>query len=194
MRVWHMRRGISFTVSAGDGQRLRAIVADPKSPQKRVCHAVRGAQHSGWNGHRAEHAAPPPSGVRPLPQPHRARGAGGQGHPRDPRQLRGAQEGQGQRLASLPNSRGAGSSTVSSIPSSISRAPSIASSVNTMPPTHNHSSGKHIPMTSSPHETEGSKRWNQSTRPRRDGARRKCARRRPDRAATSFQPKRSRPR
>ena len=37
--------------------------------------------------------------------------------------------------------------------------PSIASSVNTMPPTHNHSSGKHIPMTSSPHETEGSKRW-----------------------------------
>ena len=40
----------------------------------------------------------------------------------------------------------------------------IASSVNTMPPTHNHSSGKHIPMTSSPHETEGkSKRWNQST-------------------------------
>ena len=66
--------------------------------------------------------------------------------------------------ASLPNSRGAGSSTVSSIPSSISRPPSIASSVNTMPPTHNHSSGKHIPMTSSPHETEGSKRWNQSTR------------------------------
>ena len=31
-----MRRGISFTVSAGDGQRLRAIVADPKSPQKHV--------------------------------------------------------------------------------------------------------------------------------------------------------------
>ena len=49
-------------------------------------------------------------------------------------------------------------------PSSISRPPSIASSVNTMPPTRNHSSGKHIPMTSSPHETEGSKRWNQSTR------------------------------
>ena len=34
-----MRRGISFTVSAGDGQRLRAIVADPKSPQKHVWRA-----------------------------------------------------------------------------------------------------------------------------------------------------------
>ena len=31
-----MRCGISFTVSAGDGQRLRAIVADPKSPQKGI--------------------------------------------------------------------------------------------------------------------------------------------------------------
>ena len=28
-----MRSGISFTVSAGERQRLRAIVADPKSPQ-----------------------------------------------------------------------------------------------------------------------------------------------------------------
>ena len=34
-----MRRGISFTVSAGDAQRLRAIVADPKSPQKHVWRA-----------------------------------------------------------------------------------------------------------------------------------------------------------
>ena len=34
-----MRRGISFTVSAGDRQRLRAIVADPKSPQKHVWRA-----------------------------------------------------------------------------------------------------------------------------------------------------------
>ena len=34
-----MRRGISFTVSAGDGQRLRAIVADPKSPRKHVWRA-----------------------------------------------------------------------------------------------------------------------------------------------------------
>ena len=34
MRAWHIRCGISFTVSAGDGQRLRAIIADPKSPQK----------------------------------------------------------------------------------------------------------------------------------------------------------------
>jgi hypothetical protein len=35
--------------------------------------------------------------------PHRARGAGRQGHPRDPRQLRGAQEGQGSRLARPPS-------------------------------------------------------------------------------------------
>ena len=34
-----MRRGISFTVPAGDGQRLRAIVAGPKSPQKHVWRA-----------------------------------------------------------------------------------------------------------------------------------------------------------
>ena len=34
-----MRRGISFTVSAGDRQRLRVIVADPKSPQKHVWRA-----------------------------------------------------------------------------------------------------------------------------------------------------------
>ena len=34
-----MRSGISFTVSAGARQRLRAIVADPKSPQKHVWRA-----------------------------------------------------------------------------------------------------------------------------------------------------------
>jgi hypothetical protein len=34
-----MRSGISFTVSAGERQRLRAIVADPKSPQKHVWRA-----------------------------------------------------------------------------------------------------------------------------------------------------------
>ncbi len=34
-----MRSGISFTISAGDRQRLRAIVADPKSPQKHVWRA-----------------------------------------------------------------------------------------------------------------------------------------------------------
>jgi len=34
-----MRNGISFTVSSGDGERLRAIVADPKSPQKHVWRA-----------------------------------------------------------------------------------------------------------------------------------------------------------
>ena len=34
-----MRSGISFTVSAGERQRLRAIVADPKRPQKHVWRA-----------------------------------------------------------------------------------------------------------------------------------------------------------
>ena len=34
-----MRSGISFTLSAGDRQRLRAVVADPKSPQKHVWRA-----------------------------------------------------------------------------------------------------------------------------------------------------------
>ena len=34
-----MRSGISFTVSSGDRQRLQAIVADPKSPQKHVWRA-----------------------------------------------------------------------------------------------------------------------------------------------------------
>lgn len=34
-----MRKGISFTVSGSDCQRLRGIVADPKSPQKHVWRA-----------------------------------------------------------------------------------------------------------------------------------------------------------
>ena len=34
-----MRSGISFTISSGDRQRLQAIVADPKSPQKHVWRA-----------------------------------------------------------------------------------------------------------------------------------------------------------
>ena len=65
--------------------------------------------------------------------------------------------------ASSPNLRGAGSRTACSIPSSISRPPSIASSANTTTPTPSPSSGVPIPTTSSPLETEGSKRWNQST-------------------------------
>ena len=34
-----MRSGISFTISSRDRQRLQAIVADPKSPQKHVWRA-----------------------------------------------------------------------------------------------------------------------------------------------------------
>ena len=39
VRDWRMRSGISFTISPRDRQRLRAIVADPKSPQKHVWRA-----------------------------------------------------------------------------------------------------------------------------------------------------------
>jgi transposase len=39
MRVLRMRTGIYFTVSSGDRQRLHAVVADPKSPQKHVWRA-----------------------------------------------------------------------------------------------------------------------------------------------------------
>ncbi len=39
---------------------------------KRPDHAVRHAQRVGRHGHRPKHAPPPPSGVHPLPQPHRA--------------------------------------------------------------------------------------------------------------------------
>ena len=39
MRVWRIRSGISFVVSSRDRQRLRAIVADPKSRQKHVWRA-----------------------------------------------------------------------------------------------------------------------------------------------------------
>jgi transposase len=39
VRVWGLRTGISFTVSARAAKRLEAIVADPKSPQKHVWRA-----------------------------------------------------------------------------------------------------------------------------------------------------------
>ena len=149
------------------------------------------AQCAGRYGHRTEHAAPPPSGVHPLPQPHRARGADGQGRPRHPRQLRRAQEGQGPRLARPPSTldlplhanlvlvaqcrRGllrqtnAAQAQIRRLP--IRRRPSGRHQpicpANTMTQTQNPSSGKPTPIISSPHETEGSKRWNQSTRTRR---------------------------
>ena len=59
---------------------------------------------------------------------------------------------------------GDGSKVVCSVPSSISRPPSIASSASTTPPTPSPSPGKPILRTSSRLETEGSKRCNQSTR------------------------------
>ncbi len=39
MRVWRMRKGVTVEVSAGDRQRLAAIVADRNSPQKHVWRA-----------------------------------------------------------------------------------------------------------------------------------------------------------
>ena len=40
MRVWHMRTGISFTVSSADRQRLTALVKDRNAPQKHVWRAA----------------------------------------------------------------------------------------------------------------------------------------------------------
>jgi len=60
---------------------------------------------------------------------------------------------------SLPNSHGAGSSTVCSDPSPTCKPPSPALSTNTTPPKPNHSHGAPTPTTSSPPETEGSKCW-----------------------------------
>ena len=55
------------------------------------------------HGARPLHAAPPASGVHPLPQRHRGRGPGRQGRPRHPRQLRQPQAPQGPRLARPPS-------------------------------------------------------------------------------------------
>ena len=108
--------------------------------------------------------------------------------PRHPRQLRRAQEGQGPRLARPPPApdrplhadlvlvaqcrRGllrqthAAQAQVWRLP--IRRRPSGRHQPlyprNTTAQTQNPSSGKPTPIISSPHETEGSKRWNQSTR------------------------------
>ncbi|SDC33884.1 hypothetical protein SAMN05216376_102148 [Mameliella alba] len=50
-------------------------------------HALRGAQSARRIDHRPEHAAPPASGVHPVPEPDRTGRHQGQGHPRRPRQL-----------------------------------------------------------------------------------------------------------
>ena len=66
-------------------------------------HDARGRRLVGCHERRVGDPPPPPLGVHPLPQPHQARGADGQGRPRHPRQLRRAQEGQGPRLARPPS-------------------------------------------------------------------------------------------
>jgi hypothetical protein len=54
-------------------------------------HPVRRPERAGGRGHRPLHAAPPASGVHPLPQSHSSRGAGWQTGPHHPRQRRRAQ-------------------------------------------------------------------------------------------------------
>ncbi len=221
-----MRSGISFTISSRDRQRLQAIVAAPKSPQKHVwrarivllsgeglgASAIMAAtgksktcvwrwqerfMHEGVDGLLRDRSRPP--GKAPVP-PERvaeivrltqqpppfeathwtlramAKVAGvaastvqaiwkAHGLSRAGPSISHRPRARGSMLSrvSSPNSRGAGSSMASSIPSSTFRPPSTVSSVNTMPGTRCHSSGKPILIKSSPLETEGSKRWNQST-------------------------------
>src|SRR5512132_181735 len=65
-------------------------------------HPVRRPQRPRRPGDRPLHGAPSAPGVHPLPERDRARGAGRQGHPRDPRQLCGSQASQSARLARPP--------------------------------------------------------------------------------------------
>ena len=112
-------------------------------------------QRARRHGHRAQYAAPSPSGVHPLPQRHQRRGAGRPGRSRHPRQLCRPQASQGAPMArpsraihlplharlpvrgstpsraSSPSCRSDASSAACSIPSSNSRPPSTASSPNT---------------------------------------------------------------
>ena len=76
---------------------------DPRLQAPRHDHPVRRAQRARRLGHRPLHAAPPASGVHPLPQHRRGRGAGRQDRPRHRRQLRHSQASQGARLARPPS-------------------------------------------------------------------------------------------
>ena len=75
---------------------------DPRLQAQRHDDPVRRAQRARRVGHRPVHAAPPPPGIHPLPQPHRARRPGRQADPRRARQLRHPQAPQGPRLARAP--------------------------------------------------------------------------------------------
>ncbi len=60
---------------------------------------VRRPQHPRRHCHRPQHAAPPPSGVHPLPQYHRGASSGGKGDPCHRRQLRHPQTPEGAPMA-----------------------------------------------------------------------------------------------
>ena len=79
---------------------------DARLPAQRHHHPVRRAQRARRLRDRAVHAAPPPPGVHPLPQPDRARRAGRQADPCRARQLRDPQAPEGPRLARPPSSAG----------------------------------------------------------------------------------------
>ena len=55
VRAWRMRTGISFTVSTDERQRLRAIVAAPKSQQKHVWRALIVLLSDAGLGHLCDH-------------------------------------------------------------------------------------------------------------------------------------------
>ena len=61
---------------------------DPRLQAQRHDDAVRRAERPRRPGRRPLHAAPPASGIHPVPQYHRARRSPRQDHPCDPRQLR----------------------------------------------------------------------------------------------------------
>lgn len=70
--------------------------------KRRHDHAVCSSRCPDRRGVRAQHAAPPASGVHPLPQCSRSRYSGRQARPRDPRQLRHPQARESARLARSP--------------------------------------------------------------------------------------------
>src|SRR6202165_3412432 len=72
---------------------------DARLQTSRHHHAVRGPQHPRRHRHRPQHAAPPPSGVHPLPQHDRGAGPGGKSDPRHRRQLCDPQASEGAPMA-----------------------------------------------------------------------------------------------
>ena len=69
MRNSRSRRSTDRARPADEAGRAGTMTHDYNGMARRH---LRSPQCAGWHGHRPEHAAPPPPGVHPLPQPHRA--------------------------------------------------------------------------------------------------------------------------